>query len=42
MSACRAWRAAAPAQLFPGFGNVSERAITEGIAAVGVLLADGP
>ncbi|WP_344467602.1 PLP-dependent aminotransferase family protein [Kitasatospora kazusensis] len=42
MSACRASRAAAPAQLVLGFGNVSERAITEGIAAVGDLLAGGP
>ncbi|KIF04550.1 GntR family transcriptional regulator [Streptomyces sp. RSD-27] len=42
MSACRAARAAVPAQLVLGFGNVSERAITEAIAAVGDLLAGGP
>ncbi|MEU3838671.1 PLP-dependent aminotransferase family protein [Streptomyces sp. NPDC028635] len=42
MSACRASRDAAPAQLVLGFGNVSERAITAGVAAVGDLLAVGP
>ncbi|MGW0766075.1 MocR-like pyridoxine biosynthesis transcription factor PdxR [Streptomyces sp. NPDC002676] len=40
MSACRAARASSPAQLVLGFGNVGERAITEGVAAVGHLLTD--
>ncbi|GGY08196.1 MocR-like pyridoxine biosynthesis transcription factor PdxR [Streptomyces anandii] len=38
MSACRASHAGAPAQLVLGFGNVTERAITTGIAAIGDLL----
>ncbi|MFE1752340.1 hypothetical protein ACFW88_17665 [Streptomyces anandii] len=38
MSACRASHAGAPAQLVLGFGNVTERAITTGIAAIGELL----
>ncbi|MBL1096692.1 MocR-like pyridoxine biosynthesis transcription factor PdxR [Streptomyces coffeae] len=39
MSACRAGGAAEPVQLVLGFGNVGERAIAEGIAAVGGLLS---
>ncbi|QKV91468.1 PLP-dependent aminotransferase family protein [Streptomyces sp. NA02950] len=39
MSACRADRAAEPVELVLGFGNVGERAIAEGIAAVGDLLS---
>ncbi|GHE14385.1 MocR-like pyridoxine biosynthesis transcription factor PdxR [Streptomyces alanosinicus] len=39
MNRCRASHVDAPAQLVLGFGNVGERAITEGIAAVGDLLA---
>jgi GntR family transcriptional regulator/MocR family aminotransferase len=42
MSTCRASRATTPAQLVLGFGNVGERAITEGIAAVGHLLTGRP
>ncbi|CAM5290716.1 MocR-like pyridoxine biosynthesis transcription factor PdxR [Streptomyces aurantiogriseus] len=38
MSACRTSRAAAPAQLVLGFGNVSDDALTAGIAVVGDLL----
>ncbi|MGF1424970.1 PLP-dependent aminotransferase family protein [Kitasatospora sp. LaBMicrA B282] len=38
MATCRAARAGAPAQLVLGFGNVGERAIRAGIAAVGDLL----
>ncbi|MFG2884343.1 aminotransferase class I/II-fold pyridoxal phosphate-dependent enzyme [Streptomyces sp. NPDC048297] len=38
MSAHRASGAASPAQLVLGFGNVGERAVGEGIAAVGRLL----
>ncbi|MEV5880303.1 PLP-dependent aminotransferase family protein [Streptomyces sp. NPDC052101] len=38
MSACRTSRATAPAQLVLGFGNVGERAVTAGIAAIGDLL----
>ncbi|MFF5207388.1 PLP-dependent aminotransferase family protein [Streptosporangium sp. NPDC000396] len=39
MSACRSAQVAAPVQLVLGFGNVGERAIKEGIAAVGDLLS---
>ncbi|SFG29550.1 MocR-like pyridoxine biosynthesis transcription factor PdxR [Streptomyces mirabilis] len=39
MSACRSNRATAPPQLVLGFGDVGERAITEGIATIGDLLA---
>ncbi|MER6298914.1 PLP-dependent aminotransferase family protein [Kitasatospora sp. NPDC001539] len=39
ISGCRASRSTAPAQLVLGFGDVGERAIAEGIAAVGRLLA---
>ncbi|MFF9645274.1 MocR-like pyridoxine biosynthesis transcription factor PdxR [Kitasatospora aureofaciens] len=42
MSTCRTSRAATPPQLVIGFGNVGERAIREGIAAVRDLLADRP
>jgi GntR family transcriptional regulator / MocR family aminotransferase len=42
MSSCRASRAARPAQLVLDFGNVSERAIAEGIASVGDLLTGPP
>ncbi|MFE0514740.1 PLP-dependent aminotransferase family protein [Streptomyces sp. NPDC058964] len=38
MSACRSSGATRPAQLVLGFGDVTERAIAEGIAAVGDLL----
>ncbi|MER6978999.1 PLP-dependent aminotransferase family protein, partial [Streptomyces carpinensis] len=38
MSAYRASHAAEPAQLVLGFGNVGERAVAAGIAAVGRLL----
>ncbi|MGW7260867.1 MocR-like pyridoxine biosynthesis transcription factor PdxR [Streptomyces sp. NPDC054834] len=41
MSACRASQATAPPQLVLGFGDVTERAIAEGVAAVGDLLAAG-
>ncbi|MET8450040.1 hypothetical protein [Streptomyces sp. NPDC005209] len=41
MSACRASRAVEPPQLVLGFGDVTERAIGEGIAAVGDLLGGG-
>lgn len=41
MSAHRATRATAPPQLVLGFGDVTERAVAEGIAAVGELLAAG-
>ncbi|WP_369249370.1 PLP-dependent aminotransferase family protein [Streptomyces sp. R41] len=37
MSPCRSTHATTPVQLVLGFGGVGERAITEGIAAVGVL-----
>ncbi|MFE4992432.1 hypothetical protein ACFRH4_14005 [Streptomyces mirabilis] len=39
MSVCRSNRATAPPQLVLGFGDVGERAITEGIATIGDLLA---
>lgn len=39
MSECRSTGAAAPAQLVLGFGNVNERAITAGVAAVADLLS---
>ncbi|MFJ1554537.1 aminotransferase class I/II-fold pyridoxal phosphate-dependent enzyme [Streptomyces mirabilis] len=39
MSACRSNRATAPPQLVLGFGDVGERAITEGIATIGDLLS---
>ncbi|KJS58725.1 hypothetical protein [Streptomyces rubellomurinus] len=42
MSAHRASHATAPAQLVLGFGNVGERAIAEGIAAIGHLLTGRP
>ncbi|MET9175494.1 PLP-dependent aminotransferase family protein [Streptomyces misionensis] len=38
MGACRASRTPAPPRLVLGFGNVGERAVTAGIAAVGDLL----
>ncbi|KKD04604.1 PLP-dependent aminotransferase family protein [Streptomyces sp. WM6386] len=38
MSACRTSGAAEPPQLVLGFGNVTERAITDGVAAVADLL----
>ncbi|MFF5403483.1 PLP-dependent aminotransferase family protein [Streptomyces misionensis] len=38
MGACRAARTPAPPRLVLGFGNVGERAVTAGIAAVGDLL----
>lgn len=38
MSVCRSAHVTTPVQLVLGFGNVSERAITAGIAAVGDLL----
>jgi GntR family transcriptional regulator / MocR family aminotransferase len=38
MSACRATRSRTPPQLVLGFGNLSERSIQAGIAAVGDLL----
>ncbi|MCX4589049.1 hypothetical protein OG819_04605 [Streptomyces sp. NBC_01549] len=38
MSACRSNRATAPPRLVLGFGDVGERAITEGIATIGDLL----
>ncbi|QNS02356.1 MocR-like pyridoxine biosynthesis transcription factor PdxR [Streptomyces xanthii] len=38
MSACRAAHATRPAQLILGFGDVGERAVTAGIAAIGDLL----
>ncbi|BDM69486.1 GntR family transcriptional regulator [Streptomyces nigrescens] len=41
MSACRSTGATAPAQLVLGFGDLGERAITAGIAAIGDLLG-GP
>ena len=41
MSACRATRAEEPAQLVLGFGNITERAIERGIAAIGTLFS-GP
>lgn len=41
MSACRTSAAAAPPQLVLGFGNVTERAIAEGVAAVADLLDGG-
>ncbi|MCL6675213.1 MocR-like pyridoxine biosynthesis transcription factor PdxR [Streptomyces panaciradicis] len=41
MSACRTSRTAVPPQLVLGFGQVTDRAITEGVAAVADLL-DGP
>ncbi|MFJ5827908.1 PLP-dependent aminotransferase family protein [Streptomyces sp. NPDC093089] len=41
MSACRASGSATPAQLVLGFGNVGERDIREGIAAIGDLLVNG-
>jgi GntR family transcriptional regulator/MocR family aminotransferase len=39
MSANRAGQAPQPARIVLGFGNVGERAIGEGIAAIGDLLA---
>lgn len=42
ISGCRGSHATAPAQLVLGYGNVGERAIAEGIAAVGDLLAGQP
>jgi len=39
MSACRASGAETPVQLVVGFGNVTERAIVAGVAAVADLLA---
>jgi GntR family transcriptional regulator/MocR family aminotransferase len=39
MSPCRSTHATTPVQLVLGFGDVGERAIAEGIAAVGDLLA---
>ncbi|MER6123595.1 PLP-dependent aminotransferase family protein [Streptomyces sp. NPDC001795] len=42
MSTCRASHTAAPAQLVLGFGNVGERAISEGIAAIGGLFSGRP
>jgi GntR family transcriptional regulator/MocR family aminotransferase len=42
MSTCRASAATTPAQLVLGFGDVGERAITEGIAVVGGLLTGQP
>jgi GntR family transcriptional regulator / MocR family aminotransferase len=41
MSDHRSSRSAVPAQLVLGFGNLSERAITTGIAAVGDVLRGG-
>jgi len=41
MSPCRSTHATTPAQLLLGFGDVGERAIAEGIAAIGDLLG-GP
>ncbi|MEU1785397.1 PLP-dependent aminotransferase family protein [Streptomyces sparsogenes] len=41
MSACRASGGSEPPQLVLGFGDVPERAIAEGIAAVGDLLGQG-
>ncbi|MEU5890921.1 PLP-dependent aminotransferase family protein [Streptomyces sp. NPDC047461] len=41
MSACRTSQAAAPPQLVLGFGDVTERAIAEGVAAVADLLDGG-
>lgn len=38
MSACRSSGAESPAQLIMGFGDVTDRAIGEGIAAVADLL----
>jgi GntR family transcriptional regulator / MocR family aminotransferase len=42
MSSYRSSRAAEPAQLVLGFGNLSERAISAGIATVGDLLQGQP
>ena len=42
MSAYRSTRATTPPQLVLGFGNLGERAIQAGIAAVGDLLQAGP
>ncbi|MFI2761925.1 PLP-dependent aminotransferase family protein [Streptomyces echinatus] len=42
MSTCRASDAAAPARIVLGFGNVGERAVAEGIAAIGHLLTGRP
>jgi GntR family transcriptional regulator / MocR family aminotransferase len=41
MSAYRSTRATTPTQLVLGFGNLAERAIQAGIAAVGDLLQAG-
>ncbi len=41
MSEHRSSRSPSPAQLVLGFGNLSERSITAGVAAVGDLLRDG-
>ncbi|WP_051826401.1 PLP-dependent aminotransferase family protein [Kitasatospora aureofaciens] len=40
MSACRASRAATPARLVLGFGDVREQSVVEGVAAIGDLLTD--
>ncbi|MEU4037810.1 PLP-dependent aminotransferase family protein [Streptomyces collinus] len=42
MSSCRASHSDTPAQLILGFGNVSERGIAAGIAAIGDLLTGRP
>jgi GntR family transcriptional regulator/MocR family aminotransferase len=42
MSAFRSDGATVPAQLILGFGNISERSIRAGIAAIGDLLAEAP
>jgi len=42
MSECRTSTCPTPPQLVLGFGNVTERAITEGIGAVAELLGTGP
>ncbi|MDH6580407.1 PLP-dependent aminotransferase family protein [Kitasatospora sp. MAP5-34] len=42
MSTCRSSHATSPPQLVLGFGNVGERAVTAGIAAVGELLRGRP
>ncbi|MFC0597646.1 PLP-dependent aminotransferase family protein [Streptomyces palmae] len=42
MSGCRSTRSTTPTRLLLGFGDVGERAITAGIAAVGDLLASSP
>jgi GntR family transcriptional regulator/MocR family aminotransferase len=42
MSPFRATRAQVPGQLVMGFGNINERAIDHGIAAIAPLLAGAP